>query len=163
MLQEYKNILVPVDGSYGAELAFEKAVAIAKRNEAHLHLVHAIDTRAYQDVSSFDNSIVDEITDKSKKRLEKYIQTAHEAGLEAIDYSIEYGSPKTIIAKELPQELNVDLIIMGATGLNAVARLLIGSVTEYVTRNATCDVLVVKTNLKNELIPEKQLGKQSKE
>ncbi len=39
--------------------------------------------------------------------------------------------------------------MIGATGLNAVERLLIGSVTEYVTRTATCDVLVVRTSLEN--------------
>ncbi|EPC76844.1 Putative universal stress protein, partial [Lacticaseibacillus paracasei subsp. paracasei Lpp71] len=44
---------------------------------------------------------------------------------------------------------NIDLIMIGATGLNAVERLLIGSVTEYVTRNALCDVLVVRTDLAN--------------
>ncbi|WP_143464497.1 universal stress protein, partial [Lactobacillus taiwanensis] len=38
----------------------------------------------------------------------------------------------------------IDLIILGATGLNAVERLLIGSITEYVTRTAACDVLVVR-------------------
>lgn len=30
MLQQYKNILVPVDGSKEAELAFKKAVAVTK-------------------------------------------------------------------------------------------------------------------------------------
>ena len=39
--------------------------------------------------------------------------------------------------------------MIGATGLNAVERLLIGSVTEYVTRTAVCDVLVVRTDLDN--------------
>ncbi len=39
--------------------------------------------------------------------------------------------------------------MIGATGLNAVERLLIGSVTEYVTRTADCDVLVVRTDLEN--------------
>ena len=39
--------------------------------------------------------------------------------------------------------------MIGATGLNAVERLLIGSVTEYVTRVADCDVLVVRTDLEN--------------
>ena len=39
--------------------------------------------------------------------------------------------------------------MIGATGLNAVERLLIGSVTEYVTRVANCDVLVVRTDLDN--------------
>ncbi|MBO8441671.1 MAG: universal stress protein, partial [Firmicutes bacterium] len=44
---------------------------------------------------------------------------------------------------------NIDLIMIGATGLNAVERILIGSVTEYVTRTAQCDVLVVRTDLEN--------------
>ena len=41
---------------------------------------------------------------------------------------LAYGSPKNIIAKELPKEYNIDLIMLGATGLNAVERLFIGSV-----------------------------------
>ncbi len=39
--------------------------------------------------------------------------------------------------------------MIGATGLNAVERILVGSVTEYVTRNSKCDVLVVRTDLQN--------------
>ncbi len=65
------------------------------------------------------------------------------------------GSPKQIIAKEIPEDNHVDLIMLGATGLNAVERLFIGSVSEYVIRNATCDVLVVRTDLENKL-PEKE-------
>jgi len=34
--------------------------------------------------------------------------------------------------------------------LKAVERLLIGSVTEYVTRTAVCDVIVVRTDLDNQ-------------
>ncbi|MEL5941041.1 universal stress protein, partial [Tetragenococcus halophilus] len=47
---------------------------------------------------------------------------------------------------------DVDLIILGATGLNAVERLFIGSVSEYVTRNASCDVLIVRTDVENKRI-----------
>ena len=155
MLEEYRNILVPVDGSYGAELAFKKSVAVAKRNKAHLHIVHVIDTRTFQDISSFDTSIINEVTEKTKVNLEKYVVEAKNEGLEEVDYSIEYGAPKTIIAKDLPEQLGTDLIMIGATGLNAVARLLVGSVTEYVTRNAATDVLVVRTNLENQLVSPK--------
>ncbi|KRM92446.1 universal stress protein [Fructilactobacillus florum] len=159
MLQEYANILVPVDGSYGAEAAFEKAIAVAKRNNAHLHIVHAIDTRTFQDISSFDTEIINDVTSESKERLEKYVKEAHAAGIQQVDYSIEYGAPKTIIAKDLPKQMQTDLIMIGATGLNAVARLLVGSVTEYVTRNAQCDVLVVRTTMKGDSISAKQASK----
>lgn len=151
MLQQYKNILVPVDGSKEAELAFKKAVAVAKRNgkEAHLELLHVVDTRAFQNISSYDASMVDEVVETAKKKIESYINEAKADGVENISYSIEYGAPKTIIAKDKPTELETDLIMIGATGLNTVERLLLGSVTEYVTRTASCDVLVVRTDLDN--------------
>lgn len=48
MLSQYKNIQVAVDGSKEADLAFSKAVAIAKRNHATLEILHVIDTRSQQ-------------------------------------------------------------------------------------------------------------------
>jgi nucleotide-binding universal stress UspA family protein len=149
--QQYKHILVPVDGSKEAELAFRKAVAVASRNDgAELHLLHVIDTRAFQNISSFDTAMVEQVTETAKKTLDRYIEEAKNDGLENIAYSIEYGSPKSVIAQDVPKELHTDLIMIGATGLNAVERLLIGSVTEYVTRVAECDVLVVRTNTDNQ-------------
>ena len=45
MLTQYQHIQVSVDGSKEADLAFSKAVAIAKRNGAILDILHVIDTR----------------------------------------------------------------------------------------------------------------------
>lgn len=151
MAQTYKHILVPVDGSAEAELAFKKAVAVAKRNgeDAELRLLHVVDTRAFQNISSFDTSMVEQVTDTAKKALDQYIEYAKKQGVKNVSYSIEYGAPKTIIARDVPKEMGADLIMIGATGLNAVERILIGSVTEYVTRTALCDVLVVRTDLEN--------------
>lgn len=149
MLQQYKHILVAIDGSYEAELAFQKAVEVAKRNEAELFLVHVIDTRAFQNVSSFDSAMVEQVTETAKKTMEQYVAMAKENGLDKVNFSIEYGAPKVVVAKEIPKAQDIDLIMIGATGLNAVERLLIGSVTEYVTRTAVCDVLVVRTDLNN--------------
>ncbi|KRM87878.1 universal stress protein [Lacticaseibacillus thailandensis] len=149
MLQQYKHILVAVDGSYEAEIAFKKAIAVAQRNDAELLLVHIVDTRAFQNVSSFDSAMVEQVTAAAKKTMADYVQTAEDAGLKNVSYTIEYGAPKTVIARDIPKERNIDLIMIGATGLNAVERLLIGSVTAYVTREAPCDVLVVRTDLEN--------------
>lgn len=149
MLQQYKHILVAIDGSYESELAFQKAVAVAKRNDGELFLIHIVDTRAFQNVSSFDSAMVEQVTATAKETMDGYIAQANKAGLQKVSYSIEYGAPKTIIARDVPKQKGIDLIMIGATGLNAVERLLIGSVTEYVTRNAACDVLVVRTDLNN--------------
>ena len=151
MLQEYNKIMVAVDGSEEAELAFQKAVNVALRNQAELLLANVIDTRAFQTVGSFDTMMAEQATELAKKSLKDYEKMAKDSGVSVVESVIEYGSPKTIIAKSIPVEKKVDLILLGATGLNAVERLFIGSVSEYVIRNAPCDVLVVRTDLKNEL------------
>lgn len=145
MLSQYQHIQVSVDGSKEADLAFSKAAAIAKRNHASLDILHVIDTRSFQNVSSFDSAMVEQVSSDAKKRMEEYSDRAKRAGISEVHYSIEFGSPKTIIAHDFPSKHNIDLIVVGATGLNAVERLLIGSVTEYVTRTANCDVLVCRT------------------
>ena len=93
--------------------------------------------------------MVEQVTETAKKTMDEYIVTANDLGLTDVDNSIEYGAPKSLIAREVPEKKDIDLIMIGATGLNAVERLLIGSVTEYVTRTAVCDVLVVRTDLDN--------------
>ncbi|EOI03085.1 universal stress protein [Enterococcus moraviensis ATCC BAA-383] len=151
MLQNYRRIMVAVDGSSEAELAFQKAMNVAMRNDAELLLAHVIDTRAFQSVSSFDGVLAEQATEMAKQTLEGYKKQAKEHGCEKVSSIIEYGSPKPLIAKQLPQDHEVDLIMLGATGLNAVERLFIGSVSEYVIRNASCDVLVVRTDLTNKI------------
>ncbi|UOX37369.1 universal stress protein [Weissella cibaria] len=142
----YKNILVPVDGSKEAEAALGKAIQVAIRNgeDANLHILHVIDTRAFQDVTDFKTTMVEQVAETAKKTLDAYLQQAKDAGVQNVDYTIEYGSPKDIIAHQAPEKLNADLIMIGATGLNAIERLLIGSVTEYVTRTANVDTLIVR-------------------
>ncbi|MEY4664544.1 universal stress protein [Weissella cibaria] len=142
----YKNILVPVDGSKEAEAALGKAIQVAIRNgeDANLHILHVIDTRAFQNVTDFKTTMVEQVAETAKKTLDAYLQQAKDAGVQNVDYTIEYGSPKDIIAHQAPEKLNADLIMIGATGLNAIERLLIGSVTEYVTRTANVDILIVR-------------------
>ncbi|MHC5229906.1 universal stress protein [Enterococcus sp. LJL99] len=151
MTQNYQKIMVGVDGSAESELAFQKAMNVAKRNNAELMLVHVIDTRAFQSVSSFDGMLAEQATEMAKQTMAGYKEQAEKHGCKKIVTTIEYGSPKPIIAKQLPQQYDVDLILLGATGLNAVERLFIGSVSEYVIRNASCDVLVVRTDLDNKI------------
>lgn len=147
MLKQYQHIQVSVDGSKEADLAFKKAVSIARKNGAVLEILHVIDTRSFQNVSSFDSAMVEQVSEDAKEKMEAYYDRAKKAGVKEVHFSIEFGSPKTIIGHDFPQKHQIDLIIIGATGLNAVERLLIGSVTEYVTRTANCDILVCRTNL----------------
>ena len=54
------------------------------------------------------------------------------------------GTPKIVLAKEIPNEYHIDLIVAGKTGLNVVERWMLGSVSEYIIRHAPCDVLIAR-------------------
>ena len=150
MFHEYSKILVPVDGSNEARLAFEKAIEVAKRNRAQVLIAHIIDTRVLQTPTGFEGNFNEEIQRQTENLFQEYRQYAQEYDFNDIDFVLEYGSPKVYISKNIPKDYQIDLIMMGATGLNAVERLFIGSVSEYVIRNASCDVLVVRTDLENQ-------------
>lgn len=150
MFHEYSKILVPIDGSNEARLAFEKAIEVAKRNRAQVLIAHIIDTRVLQTPTGFEGNFNEEIQRQTENLFQEYRQYAQEHDFNDIDFVLEYGSPKVYISKNIPKDYQIDLIMMGATGLNAVERLFIGSVSEYVIRNASCDVLVVRTDLENQ-------------
>ena len=142
---KYQNILVAIDGSKEAEWAFRKGIEIAKRNGARMLLVHVIDTRSFALIEAYDTVISNRAENLAKDMLEKYQIEAVNAGLTNVQYEIEFGSPKICIPRELAKKHRADLILCGATGMNAVERFFIGSVSEHITRYAPCDVLVVRT------------------
>ncbi|MGF7014370.1 universal stress protein [Ornithinibacillus bavariensis] len=144
MNYEYKNIVLAIDGSDASDKAFEKAIHLVKRNNAHLILAHVIDSRTFATAEAYDRSLAERAEDFAKDLVESYVKKAMEYGLENISQCIEYGSPKIKLAKEIASRFNADIIICGATSKNAVERFLIGSVSESITRYAICDVLVVR-------------------
>ncbi|WP_096202688.1 universal stress protein [Bacillus sp. FJAT-45350] len=144
MEKNYKNILVAVDGSDEAKVALKKAFNVAKKEDATLVIAHILDTRAFATVEQYDRTVATRAEEYGKELLEQYKTDAEEAGVSNITTVLDYGSPKVKIPRELADKHEIDLIITGATGLNAVERILIGSVSESIVRNSKCDVLIVR-------------------
>ncbi|MCT4794058.1 MAG: universal stress protein [Exiguobacterium sp.] len=140
----YKHILSAVDGSKEAERAFETAIDVALRNDGKLYIGHVIDTRTFATVEAYDRTITERAETYAKELLDDYVNRARERGVKEVETVIEYGSPKVTIAKKIAPNNEIDLIICGATGLNAVERFFIGSVSESIVRYAKCDVLIVR-------------------
>lgn len=144
MDESYKSIVVAVDGSEAAEKAFKRSISVAKKNDATLTIAHVVDTRSFATIEAYDAGIYERAEDEGKQLLAEYEGTAKEADLVKINTMLKYGSPKAVIHKEILPEAEADLIIIAATGLNAVERFVIGSVSERTARYAECDVLIVK-------------------
>lgn len=142
----YRRILIGVDGSDHAELALRRAIQFANTHNAKLYIAHVIDTRALNNYATINYNYNELINEETVKALNEYKAFAADNGVKDVESIIEYGSPRTIMAKSIPEEFDIDLVVVGATGLNAVERVFIGSVSEQIMRQAPCDVIVVRND-----------------
>lgn len=153
MEQDYKKILVPVDGSKEAEMAFHKAVRVAQMNGGHLDVITVLDTKQFIGLHGgmLNGDVIYQLSEDAQKYLNELKDKAVEKGFSEnnIDIHVRFGEPKTVISDEFVEEYKNDLIMIGSTGMNAVTRLLVGSVSEFVTRNARTDVIIVRTDIDN--------------
>lgn len=150
-IEEYKRVMVAVDGSKTSEIAFKKAVDIVRRNQGKLYIAHIVDTRTLQVFPQYErpmnsSDFLNQQSSAAKQTLGKYKEWAEHRDVPNIEPIIKNGSPRTELADVLPEEYDIDLLILGATGLNAIERAFVGSVSQYVVRNAPCDVLIVRTD-----------------
>lgn len=145
MTQLYQNILVGIDGSPQAEVALRKALQLAQESGAKIYLAHVVDTSPISSFASRSESYEDLEDPKVISALQDYRRFIEDSGYDNVELLVEYGSPRDMMAEKLPKKYNIDLIMVGATGMGAVNRVFMGSVAEYITRNAIVDVTVVRT------------------
>ncbi|WP_281164770.1 universal stress protein [Liquorilactobacillus sicerae] len=148
MTQYYQEILAPVDGSKNAEHALKQAVQIAKRNNSRLEILNVIDirnfTNAFGSMLDMNGDIVYSTFNSVESYLNKLKQAIkQQANFENVRIHARFGSPRVVIANDFLTDYAIDLIVMGKTGSNPVERFLTGSVTDYVTRNAKCDIIII--------------------
>ena len=152
----YQKILVGIDGSKQSDEALQKAIAVAKQNQAELYLLSVVNEAHHiiATQSSFDLVDRDVMYDRAVEEMQKILAekqaVAKKAGIQTVHTEVRKGLAKVELADKYPHEKGIDLIVIGASGLNAIGRLIVGSTATYVIRVAPCDVTVVKTDLDNQ-------------
>lgn len=153
----YSRILVAVDGSTSSIHATDYAISIALKNSSQLFVLYVIDAYEYSRLSS---SIVLAPTFGSEKYLEekneaeKLMNKIKEKFRLKVKDNIKFKEPKTEIVEgvksvattimEYAKSENIDLIIIGSRGRTSFKKLLLGSISSNVMKNAHCAVLVIR-------------------
>lgn len=136
-----KNILVPVDGSEGADRAIEQAIMIAKMCDAKLNFLYVANINQLAINAVLSDAILDSVTKAGNVILERAMDMVP-AGILKESFS-DTGSPAVVVL-DFAESNGIDLIIMGSRGLGVVKGVLLGSVSQYVVEQAKCPVMVVK-------------------
>ena len=140
----FTKILTAVDGSDISELAVEKAVTLAKQNNAELHLIYVIETGF---ITPGPGDTVRDLVHKRFEEegatiLEKSSEKAKAAGV-AVESHLEVGHAGNTIINSA-DKLGCDLIIVGSLGKSKLDRLLLGSVSSHVVNYAKTNILVIR-------------------
>ena len=139
----FQHILVPVDFGDAMQPGIDLAIALARKLDAKLTLVNAFDLTPFTTMTPFAPPIdVEPLIAASERELKKVLAKVR-AEWPNCDAELRRGPPcDTII--EAAKGHRCDVIVIGTHGRRGVARVLLGSVAEGVTRNAPCPVLLVR-------------------
>ena len=134
----FDRLLLPTDGSHGAEIATEWGVALATRLESPLQALYALDPGPFS--GPFESErVLDALEAKGEDALDAIRERGEEAGVE-VSGSIKTGSPANAI---LETATDADLIVMGTHGRTGIGQWFLGSVTENVVRQSDVPVFCV--------------------
>lgn len=144
----YKTILCPLDFSGGSTRALDYALSLAQEADARLILLHVIE-------SLLGESGAAEMGHLSVAEFHRYLEEDAVAQLKSIvpEQARAWSAPEERVTRDrayreilrIAKDEGVQLIVMGVQGKGALNRLLFGSTTHHVIREAVCPVLTVRS------------------
>lgn len=141
------HILVPVDGSAGAEHALGVGAMLARVTGARLTTLYVVGATSAETMGMrhMDRDAIDDhlrhaaapVLDRARATL------ASEEGLAETGEMVRFGDPADEILGAV-QRIGADHVVMGSRGQTALQGLVMGSVSEKVARMAPCPVTIVR-------------------
>lgn len=143
----FKRILVPLDGSVRAERALPLAAQLARASGGSLLLVQVVHIPTeYGMYAAAPVAIAPAMVDADRVEAEGYLRHVKEreevAGL-TVETDVIIGLPAQDLLDEIA-ERQVDMVVMCSHGRTGLARWVLGSVAEQISRYAQVPVFVVR-------------------
>src|SRR5512133_1440670 len=143
----FKHILVPVDGSETAQMAVDKATALAKAFGSQVTVIYVIDpypfTGVGTDFAYGQAEYLSAATAEANEAGKVAKQSFANSGVNVATSVVEAHTAWRGIV-EAGESLQADLIVMGSHGRNALEKLVLGSVAQAVLSHTKLPVLVVR-------------------
>ncbi|WP_371504634.1 universal stress protein [Nitrosopumilus adriaticus] len=139
------NILVPYDFTNFGDLAFDKAMEIAKKFDSKLTLISVIGSDI--DTSGMSLSRAEEAHDESENKAKEDLNKLKNSNIvENVPISVEivHNSSSSDGILLFAEKNNTDLIVMGSHGRSGFKKVVLGSVASNVVAKAQCPVMIVK-------------------
>ena len=144
-MRSIQKILVPFDGSEQSNEAIAYAADIARRYEASIMIMYVDHPLTYALPPGYDlpsRELLERIQASIEREVARHLDvTARALRVQTL---VQRGDPVTEILRCATND-GYQLIVMGTHRRTALARAVLGSVTETIVRHAPCPVLAVRS------------------
>lgn len=136
------DVLVPTDGSRGANRALTEGIDLANATGATLHLLHVVETAKFGfDIES--EAVAERLEGQANEIVTEAIETVNAAAVGSVTSSIAHGQPYREISSYVEAN-DIDLVAIGTHGRTDFSRYTLGGVSSKIVRTASVPVLMVR-------------------
>lgn len=140
---KFKRILVGVDDSPDAQLAFRYAISEARLSGASLVIASVLESDNVNVFQALNKDLVHGERKDLAEHLNQYRELALRAGVKTVDTVVEEGDPGEVIVKTIIPAVHADLLIVGSLSKTGV-RKYFGSQAAYMAKYSPISVMVVR-------------------
>lgn len=141
--KKFKHVLVGVDDSPDAQLAFRYAMNRAKSDDAELTITSILESDNMNVYQALDKDFVHGQRDDLEKHVLGYRDLALRFGIKKVNVIVSEGKPGETIIKEIIPEVKPDLLIIGSMAKKGIKKWL-GSQAAYMAKYSPVSVLVIR-------------------
>lgn len=144
-----KNILFATDFSTCSDAALPYVESIAGRYGSKVYIAHVVSAAAYASLSptraymwpEASNALVTAVYEACEKRLARLANLPEMQAFQHEAVLAEGDAAQTLL--DMVPKYGIDLMVVGTHGRHGLDKLLMGTVTEPIAREARCPVLIV--------------------
>jgi nucleotide-binding universal stress UspA family protein len=137
-----RKVLLATDLSATSVPATDEAFEVAGRLRAELLIVSVIDTASLRLPGGRFRARVDQVRERRQAAAQVLVQRGRRQGV-PVTFLVWEGEPGESILEAARAE-GADMIVVGSHGRGPIGRLLLGSVSRHVVRQAAVPVVVVR-------------------
>ncbi|QOY60309.1 universal stress protein [Thermophilibacter immobilis] len=141
----YDRIFVSLDGSDEQNRILDRAVLMAANDNSELYIGHVIDSTALEAAGTFPVDVIPALEKSFRESIAGRVKAAEATPeIKKVEVLVRAGRIRETLKDEMLDVIEPDLVICGARGLSSIKYAILGSISTFLTRNTTCDTLVIK-------------------
>ncbi|WP_353989856.1 universal stress protein [Pediococcus argentinicus] len=141
--EDFKRILVGVDDSADAQLAFRYAIRQARQNDATLIIASILENDEMNVYQALTKDYIHGERDELVEHINEYRKLAIEAGVTKVDMMVDEGDAGETIVKNVIPASRADLLVIGSISKKGI-RKYFGSQASYMAKYSPISVMIVR-------------------